>query len=54
MNNNIASSKLSQITAVKSHIKYMTFNSDSQFWKGLLKVKEQFLKCGTFKIKDGC
>jgi hypothetical protein len=26
---------------------------DSHFWKGLLKVREDFLGCGTFKIKDG-
>ena len=26
---------------------------DSHFWKGLLKVKEDFLGCGTFRIKDG-
>ena len=25
----------------------------SNFWKGLLKVREDFLGCGTFKIKDG-
>jgi len=28
--------------------------SDSHFWKGLSKVKEEFLNCGTFKVKDGC
>jgi hypothetical protein len=26
---------------------------DSQFWKGLLHVKDDFLGCGTFKIKNG-
>jgi hypothetical protein len=26
---------------------------DSHFWKGLLKAREDFLGCGTFKIKDG-
>jgi hypothetical protein len=26
---------------------------DSHFWKGLLKAREDFLRCGTFKIKDG-
>ena len=26
---------------------------DSHFLKGLLKVREDFLGCGTFKIKDG-
>ena len=26
---------------------------DSHFWKGLLKVREDFMGCGTFKIKDG-
>jgi hypothetical protein len=26
---------------------------DSHFWKGFLKVREDILRCGTFKIKDG-
>jgi hypothetical protein len=26
---------------------------DSQFWKGLIKVKDQLLSYGTFRVKDG-
>ena len=34
-----------------SHIKIK--HGDSHFWKDLLKSREDFLCCGTFKIKDG-
>ena len=26
---------------------------DSQFWTGLMKVKFDFLKCGTFRVENG-
>ena len=26
---------------------------DSQYWKGLLKAKDDFVGCGTFRIRDG-
>ena len=28
-------------------------SSDTHFWKGLMKVKDQFLSLGSFKVRDG-
>jgi hypothetical protein len=46
----LRSKYLSSKTLSKVHVK----PKDSQFWKGILMVKEQFLKSGAFKIKDDC
>ena len=27
--------------------------NDSHFWRGLMKIKEEVLACGSFEIKDG-
>jgi len=33
--------------------KFLRKQEDSNFWKGLLSVKDQFLSLGYFRLKDG-
>lgn len=45
LNNKYLGSKTLSQTNVKQ--------GDSHFWRGLMKIKDQFLSCGSFIVKDG-
>ena len=40
-------------SSTKSLLQVQTKPNDSHFWKGLMKIKEEVLACGSFEIKDG-